>query len=188
MKDSDISNTVKRLRKNKGLTQEQLAEDAKLNLRTIQRIENNESTPRGDTLKRIADSLKVSENEIFDLDTKEDRNVLLMMSLSQLTFLIFPILGVLVPMAIWIIKKDKDPTLDREGKVILNFQFVWVIIIFVLFFLYVLARFVHYPDQLSLLLPVMIIYIYNSLIIVFNSYRIHVDRKTYYIPYFRILK
>jgi len=72
MKDSSISNRAKEFRKNKGLTQEQLAEDAQLNLRTIQRIENNESTPRGDTLKRISDSLKVSENDVVGFKVKED--------------------------------------------------------------------------------------------------------------------
>jgi len=72
MKDSSISNRVKELRKNKGLTQEQLAEDAQLNFRTIQRIEYNESTPRGDTLKRISDSLKVSENDVVGFKVKED--------------------------------------------------------------------------------------------------------------------
>lgn len=72
MKDSSISNRAKEFRKNKGLTQEQLAEDAQLNFRTIQRIEYNESTPRGDTLKRISDSLKVSENDVVGFKVKED--------------------------------------------------------------------------------------------------------------------
>ena len=38
---------IKELRKKKGFSQEELAETAKVNLRTIQRIENNENEPRG---------------------------------------------------------------------------------------------------------------------------------------------
>lgn len=44
-------------RKSKGITQEELAESAKVNLRTIQRIEKNESEPRGKTLIMICDAL-----------------------------------------------------------------------------------------------------------------------------------
>jgi len=49
----------------KGLTQEELAEKATLNLRTIQRIENAENEPRGKTLKLICDALEISSEELF---------------------------------------------------------------------------------------------------------------------------
>lgn len=41
-----IAKKISETRKIKGLTQEELAEKAKINLRTIQRIENSESEPR----------------------------------------------------------------------------------------------------------------------------------------------
>ena len=47
---SIIGKKISETRKSKGLTQEELAELSKVNLRTIQRIENNESEPRGKTL------------------------------------------------------------------------------------------------------------------------------------------
>lgn len=47
-------------RKNKNLTQEQLADLSKVNLRTIQRIENNENVPRENTLKLICDTLEIA--------------------------------------------------------------------------------------------------------------------------------
>ena len=46
-----LGKRLKELRNRKGLSQEQLAEDSCLSLRTIQRIEKNETVPRGDTLK-----------------------------------------------------------------------------------------------------------------------------------------
>ena len=48
-----IGEKIKEARKKKGLSQEDLAESAKVNLRTIQRIENNENEPRGKTLNLI---------------------------------------------------------------------------------------------------------------------------------------
>lgn len=54
-----IGNLISRSRKSRNLTQEELADLAKVNLRTIQRIENNENTPRGNTLKLIADVLEI---------------------------------------------------------------------------------------------------------------------------------
>lgn len=56
---SSIADLIINSRKSKNLTQEQLAELSKVNLRTIQRIENNENTPRGYTLKLICDVLEI---------------------------------------------------------------------------------------------------------------------------------
>ncbi|MCB0540285.1 MAG: helix-turn-helix transcriptional regulator, partial [Bacteroidetes bacterium] len=45
-----IANKIIEVRKLKGLSQEELAEKAQVNLRTIQRIENGENKPREKTL------------------------------------------------------------------------------------------------------------------------------------------
>jgi transcriptional regulator with XRE-family HTH domain len=58
-----IAKKISETRKIKGLTQEELATQAKINLRTIQRIENSESDPRGTTLNLIC--------EVLEIDTKE---------------------------------------------------------------------------------------------------------------------
>jgi len=55
----EIGKRIKEIRIKRGLSQEDLAESAKVNLRTIQRIENNETTPRGKTLKLIFDILEI---------------------------------------------------------------------------------------------------------------------------------
>ena len=61
-----IGNEISRTRKIKGLTQEKLAELSKVNLRTIQRIENNENTPRGKTLSLICAILEIDSKELID--------------------------------------------------------------------------------------------------------------------------
>ena len=64
-----IAQKISECRKNKGLTQEELADKAHINLRTIQRIENCESEPRGKTLNLIAQVLEIDINEILSNET-----------------------------------------------------------------------------------------------------------------------
>ena len=59
-----VAKKISETRKAKGLTQEELAEKSKVNLRTIQRIENNESEPRGKTLNLICDALQIDKTEL----------------------------------------------------------------------------------------------------------------------------
>lgn len=66
---NSIGALITQSRKTRNLTQEQLADLAKVNLRTIQRIENNENTPRGKTLELICDVLGIAV-PVSDPDTK----------------------------------------------------------------------------------------------------------------------
>ncbi|GAL81706.1 hypothetical protein JCM19274_265 [Algibacter lectus] len=56
---TEIGNRIKEIRLKKGLSQEELAEASKVNLRTIQRIENNETKPREKTLQLIFNALEI---------------------------------------------------------------------------------------------------------------------------------
>lgn len=62
---NSIGNKILEARKSKGLTQEELAELSKINLRTIQRIENDENQPRGKTLRLICDVLEIDTNHFL---------------------------------------------------------------------------------------------------------------------------
>lgn len=57
MKQPDLGLKILKLRKAKGLTQEELVERCNINVRTIQRIEAGEVTPRSYTIKSILDAL-----------------------------------------------------------------------------------------------------------------------------------
>lgn len=72
---SSIAELIVNSRKSKNLTQEQLAELSKVNLRTIQRIENNENTPRVYTLKLICDILEIEipNSELGILPSKRNQ-------------------------------------------------------------------------------------------------------------------
>ena len=65
---NNIGNIISERRKLKALTQEELAELSNVNLRTIQRIENNENEPRGKTLSLICDVLNLDLEELLSND------------------------------------------------------------------------------------------------------------------------
>jgi len=71
---NSIGEKISEVRKTKGLTQEGLAELSKMNLRTIQRIENNESVPRGKTLILICQALGLNSEDFIDMARQENKN------------------------------------------------------------------------------------------------------------------
>jgi transcriptional regulator with XRE-family HTH domain len=63
MKQPDLGKKIAELRKAKGLTQEELVEKCNLNVRTLQRIESGEVTPRSYTIKAIFTAL---DHNVYD--------------------------------------------------------------------------------------------------------------------------
>jgi transcriptional regulator with XRE-family HTH domain len=70
MKNIDLAKKIKELRVRKGFSQDELAETAQINLRTVQRIESGETEPRGDTLQRLAAALNVTSDELIDWENR----------------------------------------------------------------------------------------------------------------------
>ena len=68
METKDLAKNLKDLRALRGMSQEYLAEEARVSLRTVQRIEKNESKPTGETIKRIATALGVELNDLIGLE------------------------------------------------------------------------------------------------------------------------
>lgn len=124
----NIGQKIVGLRKSKGYTQEELAEKAKVNLRTIQRIENDENKPSGNTLKLICEALDTLPEKIINYGKKEDSKLLVLMHLSVITYLVIPIGNILIPLIFWISKKDKIFKIDEKGTRLLNFQIIWTIL------------------------------------------------------------
>lgn len=191
MEASEISKRIKEYRNKTGLSQNQLADESGLNLRTIQRVENGETVPRGDSLRRLAIALGTSPDELINWRTKEDKNVLTVLNLSQLSFIAFPILGILIPLIIWVLQKEKIKKVDEIGKSILNFQITWALIFFSLSGIGVFFKISHISigvPFLSLLTSAIICYAYNIFIIVLNLILNWTGKIFFYKPAFRILK
>ncbi|MDO5981621.1 helix-turn-helix domain-containing protein [Flavivirga spongiicola] len=192
MNNLNLAQRVKELRNRKGISQEILAEESSLSLRTIQRIENNETVPRGDTLKRLAIALNTSPDEIVDWKIQEDQNYLTLMSLSALAFLFFPLLGIIIPLTMWILKKDKLKNVNELGKSMLNFQISWTLLLFLYYIFIITGMFgfegVLYIGILKMFLPLIILYAYNIIITIYNTIRVHNKKSFKYRPALRILR
>jgi transcriptional regulator with XRE-family HTH domain len=74
MKQPDLGRKVLELRLLKGLTQNELAEKCKVGLRTIQRIESAEVTPRSYTIKLIFSCLDYELNNSSDTENTAHQN------------------------------------------------------------------------------------------------------------------
>lgn len=200
MKYNELALKIKEWRSRKGLSQEQLADTAQINLRTVQRIEGGEVEPRGDTLKRIANALQITPDELIDWAEQEDNGFLTFLNLSALSFLAFPLLGIIVPFAIWMLKKDKIKGLNEAGKRLLNFQISWCTVLFMIYIMFILAVVTGIRVPLPrftlgnmgrteiLILVAPILYGINITVILINSIRTYRGLPVVYKPSFRFLK
>jgi transcriptional regulator with XRE-family HTH domain len=179
MENFDLAKRVKGLRTRSGFSQEHLADLSGLSLRTIQRVENGKTIPRGDTLKRLGIALEVSPDEIIDWKNLEDNNVLLMLNFSQLGFLVFPFLGILIPLAIWLMKKDTIMNVNEQGKSILNFQITWIIGFLPVF---IFGFFLFGP-----LISIILLYLFNVVVILMNTLKVYKKKPVWYKPDFSFL-
>ena len=130
MPQNELGKRVVEERIRRGMSQEDLAGESLLSLRTSQRIESGQTSPRGDTLKRLATVLKVPVEDLIDRDLPEDANLVVLLNLVQLSFLAFPLFGVLIPLIIWLVNRDRVRDVDEVGQAILNFQVSWSLLLF----------------------------------------------------------
>ena len=124
---SPVGTKIKEIRLKKGMSQEELATKSQVSLRTIQRIEKNENEPRGKTMQLICDALEINIEELLDYGKQEDRQFLGFFHLSIILGIIFGVGGILIPLILWMTKKDKIIGLQRIGARTLNFQIWWLI-------------------------------------------------------------
>lgn len=132
-------------RKNKGLSQELLAENCGISLRTIQRIENNKSKPRPYTLKRIADALNMQMEQLEEsanAQLAKDNSIskINLINTSALLGILIPLSNIIAPVLIWRLYRQ-NPLVNEKGRKIISFQILWF-----LFSLLILltTHFLHY--------------------------------------------
>ena len=131
MNNQNLAIKIKDLRNRKGFSQEQLSEEAKLSLRTIQRIEKGESIPRGDTLIKLTQALGVTPDDLLEWTDIEDKGYLTLLNLSSISILIQPLLGIIIPLVMWILKREKIKLVDDTGKELISFQITWTLILYI---------------------------------------------------------
>jgi uncharacterized Tic20 family protein len=131
---------------------------------------------------------------LVDWTIIEDNGFLKAMNLSALTFLLFPLLGILVPLIMWISKKDKVKNINTIGKNILNFQITWCLILFAGFILnsVILAKEFDSADvvlvasiissQKRIIIFFLMMYAVNVMLIVVNNFKIEKSKNVFYYP------
>ena len=132
---SDLGNRISELRKAKMLSQESLAESAGISLRTLQRIEKENTSPLGDTVNRLATALNVTLDELLEFSLVEDFNYIRSMHFSVLIVAFLPLGNIILPAIFWLRKKNRIKYLSSYAKRLLNFQITWTILLFFPLFL-----------------------------------------------------
>ncbi|MFW0715793.1 DUF4870 domain-containing protein [Pedobacter sp. N23S346] len=180
-----LSERIKELRNQHAFSQEEMARRAGLSLRTIQRIELNETQPRGDTLIRIAEVFGLKPDDLLKVSEDVKSNFMSLLNLSALTFLIFPLLGFLTPLLIWLLKKDKSNTEEVAGRKLLNFQITWSVMTCSVYLSGIFGRILHIgrlgrPE--SFLVSLFALYVLNLIFILFNVGLSIKNNKVFYQP------
>ena len=205
MKNQNLAIKVKDLRNRKGFSQEQLSEESKLSLRTIQRIEKGESVPRGDTLVKLTQALGVTPDDLLEWAEEIDKGYLTLLNLSALTGVLFhPTLGIIIPLVMWILKKDKIKFIDNYGKKIISFQITWTLLIYSIFivarkdlniefdfnFFDILSALANlkFNEEFIYVVLLGILYFYNLTLIFKNVRRIIKEKQSWYLPAIPFLK
>jgi transcriptional regulator with XRE-family HTH domain len=161
---NEIGKKIREVRKKKGLSQEELAESSQVNLRTIQRIENNESEPRGKTINLICGVLGINAEDILDYGKQTDKNFLIIFHLSVLAFLAIPVGNIILPLILWITKKDKIVGLREVGANLLNFQIIWSVFAFLSIIAWASFKIMHYRTYDILIYASLALYALNIIL------------------------
>jgi transcriptional regulator with XRE-family HTH domain len=161
-----LGNKILDIRKRKGLSQEELSERAGISLRTLQRIEKNESEPRGYTLQSICQALGVDVEEVYDYGLEPDKGVLQLMHLSVLSYLLMPLGNIIFPLIIWITQKRKVLHAHEQGISLLNFQITWSLVTYALVLLFVWMKIMHYPGAWYVFIAYLVLYFLNALYVI----------------------
>ena len=126
-------NPIKERREQLAYTQKDLAKEAGLSLRTIQRLEKSQKSPKGYTLNALAEALDVEPMNLqkgFEKVPGDNGKLAIqLMNISVLAFILLPLGNLILPYLIW--KKHRtNAKADEYGRRILNFQLIWTVLFF----------------------------------------------------------
>lgn len=174
---------IKNIREQKHLTQEELAIESGISIRTIQRIESGQE-PKGHTLKALAKALDLDLTTLNKKGT-ENRNYssIKIINLSSAFVLSIPLLNVILPLSIMYFGKQFNNT----TKQILSLQILWTIVSSLIFFL---ASFLKNALSLSHRFPLWVLLVFiiiNIIIILKNAASLDKNQKLFFKLSFNII-
>ena len=126
MENKSIAKNLVYQRKSKGYTQEELSEKTQVTVRTIQRIEKGEVSPHLQTIKLLATALDLEVEDLLPLENPKEEAIqkkwLLLLHGTPFLGFIIPLANILIPLFLWIHKREDNTIYDRHGVKIINFQ------------------------------------------------------------------
>jgi D-alanyl-D-alanine-carboxypeptidase/D-alanyl-D-alanine-endopeptidase len=194
MEKQSLSKNLVYQRKLKGYSQEKLAELSGVTVRTIQRIERGDVNSHMNTLKLLADALEVDIQALLPLENPKEEAIqtkwLLLMHGVPLLGSLIPLINILLPIFLWIHKREDNPIYDRHGRAVINFQ-ITITLLLVLgligFFVFPLMG-----EGAGVFFSIFGIYfgaiIFNIVFIVLNIFLVLTSRRKFYpiaIPFIR---
>lgn len=186
-----LSQKIISARKLKGFTQEELADLAKVTVRTIQRIESGETIPRNYTAKAIARALDIPFEQLINetgngnlpvaghasMNDEDARHFLQLLCLSAFSYIVIPYIHFLIPSYLLRKKRTQHPQVVRFARRFIRGQIIWVITTHLLFLIVVAynllqASYFGKRFPVHFLWPVLIMYFLNAIIILINLKKI----------------
>lgn len=191
---------LKQLREAQHLTQEELAQKARISVRTIQRIEAG-TEPKGHTLKTLAQILNVAERELVLQPAMEQHTQvadvtapvvevnetvaarelqqLKLLNLSSILFVVLPPLNIAAPWLLAYFLKQKNPIVRQ----LVSVQILWTILAPIVF---MTGIFLKLGNRFTLVLMAAIV-LSNVYLILRNAYELDRYHKLRYKLNFNIL-
>jgi len=121
-----IGKKILESRKHKGYSQEKLAELSQVNLRTIQRIENNESNPHGKTLKMVCNVLEIDMGELLLVENENGKKPL---AAKIINWIFLIALNIVIMMILGWTLIDSEANLNsRFGGLLISFLLPYFIV------------------------------------------------------------
>lgn len=122
---------IKTYRRQRNLSQEELAHLAGLSMRTIQRIEKGESVGSAYTLRTLAGALQLSPEDLIapqsppnSVPNPASLHYILRLNWSALIGIILPLANIILP-AILLWRYRHDLLVRQRGQQIVSFQLIW---------------------------------------------------------------
>ncbi|GAB3281984.1 hypothetical protein GCM10027347_58000 [Larkinella harenae] len=130
-----VGDRVKKYRRLRNLSQEELAELASLSVRTIQRLEKGESIGSAYTLRTLATALQVSPDALIASPPPTSDpplpsatlSYLLILNWSALAGIVIPLSNIIVP-AILLWRRRHDQLVQERGRQMISFQILWTLV------------------------------------------------------------
>jgi transcriptional regulator with XRE-family HTH domain len=186
MNKPNYNEIIKTARKTKGLTQQELADEAGVSLRTIQRIEKGTEEISGFSLRQISKVLDIPLEEIImqnvnQISIDENQNgSIKALYLSSLLLFINPLLGLIVPLIIGYYKQNKNDLYKINLKKIVKINIIGISILAVLIISLITGiitiiapEFSNSRDSVLIFLTPVLYYLFMVLFIGYNFFKLN---------------